>query len=264
VAEDLGAEARDIWDANARWWDDHFGEGNRYHTQLIGPATERLLAVQPGELVLDVACGNGAFSRRLAALGARVVAVDFSERLLEHARERTTEHRDAIEYRLVDATDEPQLLALGAGRFDAAVSTMALMDMARVEPLARALATLLASAGRFVFSVPHPCFNSAQGTAVVAQRAYEGRGAVTHALLLTQYIRAAAWKGEAIAGQPELQYYFHRPLGELFGAFFDAGFALDGLEEPVFGDDAPPKDPLSWTNLQELPPVLVARLRRGR
>jgi cyclopropane fatty-acyl-phospholipid synthase-like methyltransferase len=39
---------------------------------------ERLLALQPGERVLDVACGNGVMARRLALLGGRVTAVDFS------------------------------------------------------------------------------------------------------------------------------------------------------------------------------------------
>jgi len=257
----LNEQTRAIWDRNASWWDDRVRDGNRWQTLLINPATERLLALEHGELILDVACGNGAFSRRMAQLGARVVAFDFSERLLELARERTVEHRDAIEYRFVDATREDQLLALGVGRFDGAVCNMALMDMAQIEPLVRALARLLKPAGRFVFAVPHPCFNSAEATAIVAERAYEGRGEVTHAIKLSEYIRSAAWKGEAIAGQPELQYYFHRPLSVLFGACFDAGFALHGLEEPVFDDDAEAKDALAWANLKEIPPVLVARMR---
>ena len=75
---DLNRETQQIWDANARFWDARFGEGNDFQRTLIGPATERLLALQPGELVLDAACGNGAFSRRMAELGARVVAFDFS------------------------------------------------------------------------------------------------------------------------------------------------------------------------------------------
>ncbi len=77
------------------------------------------------ELVLDIACGNGQFARRLADLGARVVAGDFSERLVDLARWRSARHADPIEYRLLDATDEVQVLALGRQRFDAAVCTRA-------------------------------------------------------------------------------------------------------------------------------------------
>ena len=96
-ADSLNREVREIWDRNAPWWDERIGEGNKYQTLLIGPATERLLELRPGEVILDVACGNGAFSRRMAEAGARVVAFDFSERMLERARERTTEFREAIE-----------------------------------------------------------------------------------------------------------------------------------------------------------------------
>ncbi|MBA3531803.1 MAG: hypothetical protein H0T73_07790, partial [Ardenticatenales bacterium] len=60
-------EVRAIWEQNAGYWDDYMGEGNDYHLVLIVPTTERLLAIQPGERVLEIACGNGSFARRLAA-----------------------------------------------------------------------------------------------------------------------------------------------------------------------------------------------------
>jgi len=69
------------------------------------------------------------------ARGARV-AFDFSRVFLERARARSAGFGEQIEYHHADATDEAQILALGRGRlFDAAVCTMALMDMAAVEPL---------------------------------------------------------------------------------------------------------------------------------
>ena len=72
-------ESREIWNRNAAEWDAYMGEGGSFQRVLIGPVTERLLALQPVELVLDIACGNGAFARRMAQLGASVVASDFSE-----------------------------------------------------------------------------------------------------------------------------------------------------------------------------------------
>src|SRR6476469_7719676 len=101
---DLAGESRDIWEHNASWWDARMGEGNDWHRLLIAPAVERLLGVQPGERVLELACGNGQFARRLEALGARVVACDSSAAFLDCARRRTSEHADRIEYRLTDLT----------------------------------------------------------------------------------------------------------------------------------------------------------------
>src|SRR5689334_23277527 len=76
-------ESRNIWDTNAEAWDKKIGAGGGWQTILIAPTVERLLRLQPGESVLDIACGNGQFSRRLAELGASVVASDFSPKLIE-------------------------------------------------------------------------------------------------------------------------------------------------------------------------------------
>ena len=260
----LVPETQAIWDEKAAFWNERMGEGNAFQQVLIGPASERLLAVRPDELVLDVACGNGVFARRLAHLGARVVATDFSAKFLELAKARTTEHADRIEYRLVDATDEQQLLELGDGRFDAAVCNQALMDMSVIEPLLRALARLIKPTGRFVFAVPHPAFNSLGCQWGIESEVRDGRLAQTRHVKVLDYLHVPAGKGPGMPDEPAPHWYFHRPLSALFGACFAAGFVLDGLEEPAFSPEDSSPAPLSWLNYHDIPPVLVARGRRPR
>jgi SAM-dependent methyltransferase len=257
---DLAGESRDIWDQNARWWDARMGEGNDWHRLLIAPAVEQLLGVNSGERVLELACGNGQFARRLASLGARVVACDSSAAFLDCARQRTIEHSESIEYRLIDLTDERHLAALGTGEFDAAVCNMALMDIACVTSLLRAVCRALKAGGRFVFSVPHPCFNTNGTTLLVERDDYQGDGSVTFGVRVTRYRGLAPAKGIAIAGQPQPHYYFHRPLHTLLGACFAAGMMLDGLEEPAFTTSSTNSAP-RWDNCGEIPPVLAGRLR---
>lgn len=259
----LNRDAQAIWDANATFWDDAYGEGNQFQRVLLGPALERLLALQPEERVLEVACGNGTFARRMAALGATVVATDFSEVFLEHARSRTTgtEHADRIEYRLLDATQEQQLLALGERGFDAAVCNMGLMDMSAIDPLMRSVARLLKPGGRFVFSVSHPCFHNTATTLVAEQSEPNGVLTQTYAVKVAGYLHLTPAKGIGIIGQPEAHYYFDRPLNVLFGAGFRAGLMLDGFEEPAFDGAEPAANAFSWANLTEIPPALVARFR---
>ena len=247
-----------VWNANAAFWDQRMGqEGNDYQRLLVGPAQERLLGLTPGETVLDVACGNGLFSRRMADLGCRVVACDVAARMIELARARSDAYAGRIEYLVCDATDEQALLALGEGRFDAAVCSMAMMDMPEIRPLLSALARLIKPDGRAVFSLTHPCFNR-NGAMRVREAGGEGKTPLADDFLKlpVSYITPATTKGVAIVGQPELQHYFDRPLSLLLGTCFEAGFVVNGLEEPVF----PPEDDKHglWA---ELPPVLAVRLR---
>ena len=252
---------REIWDQKAAYWDERFGEGNDFHRTVVEPAADRLLGIREGERVLDVACGNGAYSRHLAALGARVLAVDFSASFLELARRRTTEQAeqaDRIEYRLVDAADLDALLALGHHAFDAVVANMALMDMADIEPLARAITQLLTPSGRLVFTVLHPCFNSL-GTAITAAlEDHDGELVVRKGVSVERYLRVPPGRGCGMPGEPVPHYYFQRPLCQLLGVFFRAGLVLDGLEEPAFSGEG---RPLNWDGLSQIPPVLAARLR---
>jgi 2-polyprenyl-3-methyl-5-hydroxy-6-metoxy-1,4-benzoquinol methylase len=266
TTEDLrraNEETREAWNQNAAFWDERMGEGNDFVEVLIWPATERLLALRPGERVLDIACGNGLTSRRLAAMGAEVVAFDFAEEMIAYAIERTTDHAERIEYLVLDATDETALLALGEGRFDAALCNMALFDMAEIEPLMRALARLLRPGGRFVFSVLHPCFNSPHIAFVAEMEDREGDLVTVYSVKIYDYITPMVARALAMRGQPKPQLIFHRPLQGLLGAGFEAGFVLDGLKERAFPPDHPPgKYPLSWgANFSEIPPVLVARMR---
>src|SRR5215471_15802831 len=151
-------EIRRIWETVAPWWDDQIGaRGNDFHNSLLVPVNDRLLDPRTEQYVLDVACGNGQYARQLAAKGCRVLGVDVSEAFLNRARKHPT--TGEIEYRQLDCTREEELLRLPHAAFDAAVCTMALMDMAEVAPLFRALRTLLKPGRPFVFSVAHPCFS---------------------------------------------------------------------------------------------------------
>ena len=256
-------EIRQVWNKNAAFWDERMGDGNEFVELLVWPATERLLGLSPGERVLDIACGSGLSSRRLAAKGAKVVAFDFAEEMIARARARAHPHPEQIQYFVLDATDEAALLALGKGCFDAALCHMALFDMAELQPLMRALTKLLRSGGRFVFSILHPCFNSSQ-QALVAEMEETDEGIVRrHGVKVFGYLQSTVRRGQALHDQPHSHPFFHRSLQELFGVGFAAGLLLDGLEEPAFPANHPPgRDALSWgAHLCEIPPVLVARMR---
>jgi 2-polyprenyl-3-methyl-5-hydroxy-6-metoxy-1,4-benzoquinol methylase len=253
-------ENRRIWDANARWWDDRIGDGNDFQTLLIEPTTERLLNVIPGDTILDVACGAGRFARRMAELGARVVAFDYSAAFIARARERTSSNA-AIEYHVVDAANGEGLLSLGSSRFTKAVCTMALMDMPEIGPLFAALSQMLTPGGAFVFSVTHPCFHSATiHRFAEIHEGYAGRHVVRTGVKVSSYLSPCARKTEGIVGQPEPQWFFHRSVSELLRFGFEAGFVVDGIEEPRLPEVEQPKAGVRWHDMPEIPPIMVVRM----
>jgi thioesterase domain-containing protein/SAM-dependent methyltransferase len=202
------AATRAAWDALAGWWDQQVGDdGNPHTSERLAPVTERLLALRAGERVIDAGCGNGWFSRRLARQGARVLAFDFSEEFIRRARVRN-EGAGNPEYLVLDATSEDELRALAPDSFDSAVSTMALHDMATIDPLMAALARAVRPGGRFVFSVPHGPVGAS------------GAGEPTLAL----------------AGQPHPHYSFHRPLEDILALGTKRGWRCDGNETVMLGE----------------------------
>jgi len=117
-----------------------------------------LLPVMTGDRVLDVACGQGRMSRRLAGLGADVVGLDISAAMLGKARAAGPE---TITYIRADVTGH---LAWWDGRpFDGCTCEMALMDIDDLAATLSAVAAVLRPGGWFVASIVHPCFPGNEG-----------------------------------------------------------------------------------------------------
>jgi len=252
---------KNAWDANAEAWDSKMGdEGNDFFNILCWPVLASFLDVQPDSNILDIACGNGLTSRRLATLGAKVAAIDFSANLIEKAKARANPD-NRISYHVVDTTKEDQLLALGQHKFDSALSNMALFDMADVETLFQVLPKLLMPNGIFAFSLCHPAFNNSSSVHL-SEQWDDGRINTRYAIKVSRYMTPYHAEGVALPNQPKPQLYFERPIQYYMNLGFQNGFIVNGFEERAFPPDHPQNKPLGWGgNFSEIPPVLVMRMR---
>lgn len=103
---------REEFDRIALLTEEHGGAGGEvYYDYLLRRLPARV------ESALEVGCGSGAFTRRLAARAGGVVALDLSPEMLRVARARSSGWRN-IEYRLADVMQA----SLPAGGFDCVVS----------------------------------------------------------------------------------------------------------------------------------------------
>ncbi|MFC4403932.1 class I SAM-dependent methyltransferase [Gracilibacillus xinjiangensis] len=252
---ELTKRSRQKWEENAGFWDDYMGEeSNAFHRDIIRPSTEKLLKIKKRDVILDVACGNGNFSRRLAELGAKVTAIDYSKTMIERAKLRS---ESIIQYKRVDATDYEEMLKLGIDTYDKAVSNMALMDISHVEPLIKALSLLIKSNGRFVFSIVHPCFQVPGARKVTETIDDKGRQITTHSVQLSNYIKMEQYEAIAVNGQPSPHLMFHRPLSYYVNMFSQYGFVLENLAEPTFQEEA--TNIFEWI---EIPPAIIFSFRK--
>jgi malonyl-CoA O-methyltransferase len=133
-----------------RWAEVYDGDDNPLvllEEQHIGP----LLGGVRGLTVADVGCGTGRHALRLAAAGARVTAVDFSEAMLRRARAKPG--ADAVTFVRHDLAHP---LPLSTAAFDRVLCCLVADHIADLGGLFRELRRLCRPDGRVVFSGFHP------------------------------------------------------------------------------------------------------------
>ncbi|MBV9929478.1 MAG: class I SAM-dependent methyltransferase [Alphaproteobacteria bacterium] len=111
----------------------------------LGAAALALLAPQPGELIVDLGCGDGALTLQIMASGARVIGLDASTEMVEAARARGVDAFVA-DAQALDLDNQ----AARFGQFDAAFSNAALHWMLDPDAVASGVFALLKPGGRFV------------------------------------------------------------------------------------------------------------------
>ncbi|MCB1474320.1 MAG: methyltransferase domain-containing protein [Rhodobiaceae bacterium] len=175
-------------------WSAEGYERNARFVSDLGGAVFDWLAPAAGETILDVGCGDGALTRRIAETGADVTGVDSSPQFIAAARQR------GIEAHLGDAQD----LDFDR-RFDAVFSNAALHWMTRPADVVAGVARALKPGGRFVAE-------------------FGGHGNVA-AIVTAMRAMVRIHGGDTALANP---WYFPTP-GEYSQLLADAGFTIDEI-----------------------------------
>ena len=140
-------DAREGYDLWASSYDD---EGNPL-LALEEPEADEALGDVAGLDVLDAGTGTGRHAIRLAARGARVTAVDFSDRMLAKARAKAG--ADRVRFENHDVT---RRLPYPDASFDRVLSALVLEHVADVAAFFRELGRVTRPDGRIVVTAMHP------------------------------------------------------------------------------------------------------------
>jgi trans-aconitate methyltransferase len=123
---------------NQTWDAKQYSENARFVSDLGMPVVE-LLAPLPGEDILDLGCGDGALTKKLADLGCNVVGVDASPEMVAAAR------ASGLDARVVDG----HALQF-SGEFDAVFSNAVLHWLRQPQRVIEGVWRALRPGGRFV------------------------------------------------------------------------------------------------------------------
>ncbi len=141
------------WGNVAEWYSDYLETTeDSYQRRVILPNLLRILSPERGIRILDLACGQGFFSRAYAAAGAAVVGADISRELIARARElspKSIAYHVAPAHRLAFAKD---------GEFDAAVVVLAIQNIENLSDVFAEARRVLSPGGRLVLVMMHPAF----------------------------------------------------------------------------------------------------------
>jgi SAM-dependent methyltransferase len=239
------------WDANADRWTEEVRAGrDLYRDAFTWPAFRDFLGEVAGLRVIDLGCGEGTNTRRLARAGARMTGVDLSARLIAHAREAEAGEPLGIDYR---STSFAARTGLPEASFDAAVSTLALMDAPDLDGAMREAYRLLRPGGFLAFSILHPCFIT---PGLRWQKDADGRAT---GLVVARYFDRAPFterwtfpdrpEGDAI--EPFEVPRFPRTLSDYLNAVAAAGLRIAAVAEPLPDADAIARAPrfARWQDL---------------
>lgn len=247
------------WEGVSDWYSGYMGkEGGDYQRDIVFPGALRLLAPSKDGQYLDLACGQGAFTRLLAAKAAKVDGLDASKSLIEIAKKNAPKNARFV---VADATNFSHVI--GPNKFDGIVCNLAIQNIDPLGPVFVDAAHVLKTGGTLVITMNHPAYRQPRqsGWGWDEERKLQYRRVDTY---MSEYeMPIIAHPGSA----PHVKTYsYHRPLSVYVNELAKHGFVIDALEEWVSNktSDSGPRAKAENIARAEIPLFLGLRARKIR
>ena len=210
------------WGHVADWYDSYMKEEGTYQKDLILPNLLRIMDIQKGDAVLDLACGQGFFSREFASAGAVVTGVDLSKELIAIAK------RLSPPYIHFEVAPADRLESIKPAAFDKVSIVMALQNIENLKGVADECRRVLKPGGNLYLVMTHPSFRIPKASSWE----WDPKTGVQYRRV-DRYLSETASKIQMHpGGKPDqITLTFHRPLQVYVKHLVRAGFCVTRLEE---------------------------------
>lgn len=139
------------WGNVANWYNNLIEKDKgSYQRKLILPNLIRLLEVKKGEVIVDLACGQGFFAREFAKLGAKVIGFDISTELINIAKQdRSVEYHVSAAHKLDFLPNET---------VDKVLIVLSLQNIDNANEVIKEASRILKRKGKLLIVLNHPAF----------------------------------------------------------------------------------------------------------
>mgnify|MGYP000932219541 CR=1 FL=1 len=251
-------DTKTSWGSVAQWYDKHLEKNDdTYHMKVVYPNLLRMMGDVKGKHVLDLACGQGQFSRILVDGGAFLVGVDIGKELIALAEKKNTETKFKAHF---FATPSHDMYMVKDGTQDVLVCVLALQNIEKLSETFREVSRVLKNGAKAYLVLNHPSFRNPTHT----HWGYDEHEQ-------KQYRRVEAYMSESkikidmtpgAKSNKQFTYSFHRPLQVYMKTFAKYGLAVTRLEEWVSHKESEkgPRQHAENTSRKEIPLFMAIEL----
>jgi SAM-dependent methyltransferase len=221
-----GSSRRDTsWQGVAGRYNKIVGDkGHYFHQSVIVPKSLDLLNLDTSSSLLDLACGQGIFSRRIPKVNY-YHGIDLSDSLIKFAKEQNKN----INF-LFDISDISEALPIKKTGFTHAVVILALQNIENFEGVIKNAAKHLTAGGKFLIVLNHPIFRIPRQTSweIDEKNKIQYRR-------INRYLSPLKIPIDMAPGgyDTKLTWSFHNPISKYSEVLFNEGFLIEKIEEWV-------------------------------
>jgi ubiquinone/menaquinone biosynthesis C-methylase UbiE len=214
------------WEGVSSWYDKAVGKsGHYYHQKLVLPKVLEMLELTKNSKgsLLDLACGQGIISRCLPE-AMDYQGVDISPSLIKSAREQNERKNGQF---LVSDITKP--LSLAKKDFDYCTILLAVQNLETPLNALKNAAKHLSKGGTILLMMNHPCFRIPRQSSwgIDEERSIQYRRVDKY----SSSMKIPILSNPSLGKKSATTFSFHHPLSQWTKWLFEAGFAIEWMEE---------------------------------
>lgn len=237
-----------FWDKSAPY----FGrtENSKY---IVYPALKKLCGTFKSKKILDIGCATGELSIDLANKGAKVVGLDYSEKMIEIAQKRA--EKKEVKWAKFLVADAKNLEVLATEKFDIIIINVLLPHLETKREIERVLNGVrmrLKNDGQVLLAEPHPCFDYLLRKEIFSK---DGETSYFHSGKPYEFRIVLEKSGEKLSS-----IAYHWTLEDYVSAISNSGLVIKNLYEPKPVKSLAKKSPKLYKRMTNYPTYIIFEL----